>query len=405
MMFILLLSRAGLYNIISGALFKIPMPVQPMKSIAAVALAEVGALSLNQLLAAGICVSFAVLLLGITGLIETFNRAVPASLIRGIQLGLGMKLALRGFDMSFFDGDEQNGHVWKQWTGMNGISTSLLTGIFVLVTTAPRSRTAENGQEIVPKKFSVRRVPAALLVILMGLIYSLVTDDNAYRELHFGPGRLATFVIPSISDFKTGFLRGAVPQLPLTTLNSVLSVCALAKELFPTKSVTCRGVSSSVGVMNLVGCWFGAMPCYHGAGGLAAQYRFGARTGSAVLALGVLKLFLGLSFGSSLMTLLSVFPQTLLGILMSAAALELASSCRKQSADDERGTFEMLVTASVTLWTGTFYGFLSGAVTNIFLTLLEFDWMQMKTELFNSETNGGNCRGEIETNEEIGLLT
>ena len=63
----------GLYNIASGALFGIPMPVQPMKAIAAVALAEEG-ISLAEVLAAGIFVSAVTLLLGVTRLITLFNR-------------------------------------------------------------------------------------------------------------------------------------------------------------------------------------------------------------------------------------------------------------------------------------------------------------------------------------------
>lgn len=121
----------------------------------------------------------------------------------------------------------------------------------------------------------------------------------------------------------------AVAQLPLTTLNSVIAAAALAADLmggpgFPgaTPSVTELGLS--VAVMNLVGCWFGAMPVCHGAGGLAAQYRFGARSGASVILLGVLKLFLGLFLGTSLLDLLGSFPKAILGIMVIAAGLELA---------------------------------------------------------------------------------
>ena len=67
-----------------------------------------------------------------------------------------------------------------------------------------------------------------------------------------------------------------MPQLPLTTLNSVVAVCQLSADLFPAKPVRPVLVSVSVGLMNMVGAWFGAMPCCHGAGGLAAQVRFQA---------------------------------------------------------------------------------------------------------------------------------
>lgn len=80
----------------------------------------------------------------------------------------------------------------------------------------------------------------------------------------------------------------------------------------------------SVATMNLVGGWFGAMPVCHGSGGLAAQYRFGARSGASIIMLGVFKIFLGLVFGESLVALLKQYPKSLLGIMVLAAGLELA---------------------------------------------------------------------------------
>ena len=68
-----------------------------------------------------------------------------------------------------------------------------------------------------------------------------------------------------------GIVLTGVPQLPLTTLNSVVAVCQLSADLFPARPVQPVLVSVSVGLMNMVGAWFGAMPCCHGAGGLAAQ--------------------------------------------------------------------------------------------------------------------------------------
>ena len=49
----------GAYNVVTGFLFGIPMPLQPMKTIAAVALSE-KPLSLNEVIAAGIFVSICV---------------------------------------------------------------------------------------------------------------------------------------------------------------------------------------------------------------------------------------------------------------------------------------------------------------------------------------------------------
>jgi hypothetical protein len=76
--------------------------------------------------------------------------------------------------------------------------------------------------------------------------------------------------------------------------------------------------------MNLIGGWFGAMPVCHGSGGLAAQYRFGARSGASNVILGLFKIIVGLLFGESIVALLREYPKGLLGVMVIAAGLELA---------------------------------------------------------------------------------
>ena len=70
-----------------------------------------------------------------------------------------------------------------------------------------------------------------------------------------------------------GLTQGAVPQFPLTLLNSVIAISALSGDLFPGRAVGTRAMALSVGAMNLGTCLFGAMPCCHGSGGLAGQHR------------------------------------------------------------------------------------------------------------------------------------
>eukprot|EP00968_Pinguiococcus_pyrenoidosus_P010169 scaffold803_cov310-Pinguiococcus_pyrenoidosus.AAC.82 len=108
------------------------------------------------------------------------------------------------------------------------------------------------------------------------------------------------------------------------------------------------------------------MPVCHGAGGLAAQHRFGARYGTAVIFLGVAKILLGLLFGSSLELALDEFPETVLGALLLVAGLELAISGLKQSEEVRRscfgqGWFILLLTAITALVHKTFIGFAAGA--------------------------------------------
>lgn len=214
-------------------------------------------------------------------------------------------------------------------------------------------------------------IPAALLVFLLGLILCFIRDPSIINEIKLGPSKIHVLKI-TWEDWKTGFLRGAIPQIPLSVLNSVIAVCKLSTDLFPEMDISATGVSVSVGLMNLVGCWFGAMPVCHGAGGLAGQYRFGGRTGASVVFLGLGKLLLGLVFGNYFVKILSQFPIGILGVLLLFAGIELAMASRDMNSKEE--SFVMLVCAAVSL-TGSSaaLGFGCGIVLFLLLKLRKMD--------------------------------
>ncbi|TAQ89406.1 hypothetical protein B7494_g2276 [Chlorociboria aeruginascens] len=166
-------------------------------------------------------------------------------------------------------------------------------------------------------------MPYALLIFVLGLILSAVVAGTH----HFPAFKIwqPTIFVPNWISFKVGALDAGLGQIPLTTLNSIVAVSFLSADLLPqipTPSVTSIGMS--VALMNLVGGWFGAMPVCHGSGGLAAQYRFGARSGTSIILLGLFKVILGLIFGETLVGLLREYPKGLLGVMVFAAGLELA---------------------------------------------------------------------------------
>jgi Molybdate transporter of MFS superfamily len=171
------------------------------------------------------------------------------------------------------------------------------------------------------QKFS--RFPYALVFFTIGVIFSMcITGFTHLPSLTLWRPKITT---PSWTSFRSGALEAGLGQIPLTTLNSVIAVSFLSSDLFPQlpgPTVTALGIS--VGLMNLTGGWFGAMPVCHGSGGLAAQYRFGARSGASIIILGLLKILLGLVFGESLVVLLHEYPKSLLGVMVLAAGLELA---------------------------------------------------------------------------------
>src|ERR1700712_3949911 len=65
----------GLGNLVSGALFGVPIPVQPMKAIAAVAIDQ--NFRIQETTAAGFTTSVIIVLLSITGLLNWLGRVGP----------------------------------------------------------------------------------------------------------------------------------------------------------------------------------------------------------------------------------------------------------------------------------------------------------------------------------------
>eukprot|EP01018_Ginkgo_biloba_P009529 Gb_26248 [translate_table: standard] len=132
-------------------------------------------------------------------------------------------------------------------------------------------------------------IPSALIIFMVGIIINIARKPEILKQLKIGPSKIHLISI-SKDDWKTGFIRAAIPQIPFSILNYVIAVCKLSTNMFPHKEVvSATFMSVSVGVMNLVGCWFGAMPMCYGEGGLAGQYHFGARSRAPVAFLGIAK--------------------------------------------------------------------------------------------------------------------
>ncbi|KAB8206253.1 hypothetical protein BDV34DRAFT_194065 [Aspergillus parasiticus] len=290
---------SGLFNILTGLFFGIPLPVQPMKAIAAVAIAR--SFNNGTIAAAGIFVGAIIFVFSVTGLLHWFADVIPIPVIKGIQVGAGLSLVIASCGNIL----SSLGWVGPSWAD-NRI-WAIAAFVFLIITNV------------------YRKVPYALAVFILGIIFAII------RSALVGDLPSLAFwhpytVVPTPGQWSVGALDAGIGQIPLTTLNSIVAVVHLAGDLIPnvrTPSVTSIGLS--VAAMNLVGCWFGAMPVCHGSGGLAAQYRFGARSGSSVIFLGLLKLVIGIFFGESLVGLLKRFPSALLGVMVIAAGLELVS--------------------------------------------------------------------------------
>ena len=389
----------GAYNLATAIAFDVPMPVQPMKAIAAVALAD-DAVRVPEMVAAGAFVALVLLALAATGLVDRFNDLTPRAVVHGVQIGVAVTLAARAVDLGL---RTERGEI-RPALGADGTALGVLALAIVAYgatvarddasdardddddddddaldalgggepsgAVAPSLGSAPTSRPHADANVNDRRArrpssfAAAPALLVLGLVVAS-TREGALAALRLGPSpRFGRVVAPSLRSVSRGVFKAGIPQLPLTTLNSILATCALSETLFPEdasssssssssstrrsafddtardgggdvindsrfggggkRKVRVATLASSIGAMNLVGAPFGAMPACHGAGGLAAHYHFGARTGAAVAFLGAVKVAASLAFGSSLAALLAGFPETVLAVMLLSAAAELA---------------------------------------------------------------------------------
>ncbi len=89
-----LLVMMGLANVATGLTYRLPMPIEPMKVLAVAAIAQ--AWAPEKIYTSGLVMGFAWLLLGTTGAMTYVARYTPKAVVRGIQLSLGVLLAVQG---------------------------------------------------------------------------------------------------------------------------------------------------------------------------------------------------------------------------------------------------------------------------------------------------------------------
>ncbi len=290
----------GCLQALTGVVYGMPMPVQPLKAMAVIVITQ--KLSGGVLYGGGLAIGVLMLVLVATGLIGWLARAVPKSVVRGIQLGLGLQLATLAL---------------KDYVPADGPAGYVLAAAAFVVTLALLGN---------------RRVPPAPLVIVLGVLYALafkLTPGSLQGSFAL---RLPELHAPSWADIVTGLFVLALPQLPLSLGNSILATRQVAEDLFPERRVTVPKISLTYSLMNLVVPWFGGVPVCHGSGGIAGHYAFGGRTGGSVVIEGTLYLGLGLFLSNGFHTVIELFPKPVLGVILFFEALVLVKLVRDVAA-------------------------------------------------------------------------
>lgn len=317
----------GAQQVATGLLYGLPMPVQPLKAMAAIMLAK--HYSAGTLAGGGLVIGLGMLLLSVTGLLDRIATIIPRPVIRGVQLGLGLNLAQLAL-RDYVSADGQPGYL-------------LAAAAFVLLLLLRRQR----------------RVPAPLVVVALGAAYALLFKIPGGALAHAAGLRLPTPVIPTRHELLDGALLLALPQLPLSLGNSVIATSRTVSDLFPGRAVSVRRIGLTYGLMNLLGPPLGGLPVCHGCGGLAGFHGFGARTGGAPVIYGALLLALGLFLAPGFAVVIQVFPLPVLGVILLFESLALMTLVQDISDDRPSLWLALLVAAAVV---GLPSGYLVGMV-------------------------------------------
>lgn len=352
----------GLMYVLGGLYYRVPIAVQPMKLVAAYALAT--ACTPEQVTGAGLLLGVFLLVMGFTGLVDRFSRLVPRSVVRGVQLTTGMVLMIRGVE--FMVGTSQlqagGGEPWLAVGAFPLFGLAIPFSLILACVFLPLTLASLNS----------KRFPAGLVVVLggllVGLIFSVAGGLDAVRPgLHLPS--LLPFGLPSGADLGFVALALVLPQIPMTLGNAVVANRDLSNQYYPEgeERVTARALCVSMGLGNLAAFLVGGMPMCHGAGGLAAHYRFGARTAGSNLIIGGLFVLLALLVGEGGLFLARLMPLGVLGVLLFFSGGQLALTILDMK--DRSGLFVVVGMTGVALATNLAWAFGFGLLLAWFVDL------------------------------------
>ena len=98
----------------------------------------------------------------------------------------------------------------------------------------------------------------------------------------------------------------------------------------------------------------------HGAGGLAAHYRFGACTAGSNVMIGALFLALAVLFGNDIVGLFNLLPMSILGVLLVFAGSQLTLTI--MDLKDRKDYFVATLILGITLASNLAAGFIAGMI-------------------------------------------
>ena len=350
----------GLFYILSGIYYGVPVPVQPMKVIGAYSIAA--AMTATQITASGLLIGVILLVIGATGAMNLIGRYIPKSVVRGVQLATGTLLMVQG--IKFMIGTSELQMLQQSAEPFLGLDSVGPLPIGIIIGTA--------GGLLTLLLLHNKKIPAGLLVVLGGLALGLFFGHHeALNKVK--PGiylpQFLPFGWPTKTDFTLALFALVLPQIPMTLGNAVIAYADLSKDYFGEHSgkVTYPASCITMGLANLVSSFTGGMPLCHGAGGLAAHYRFGARTGGSNFIIGLIFILLAVFLGPYTLSAVNLIPMSILGVLLLFAGSQLGLTIIDLQGRKEY--FVILVILGITLASNLAAGFIVGVAVAHILNL------------------------------------
>ena len=327
----------GVWYIFIGIWYGIPLSVEPLKAISALAIGY--ELMSVDILTSGIILGAVMLFLGMTGGMQWISNMIPQVLVRGIQFALGFIL-LRTAVFSYGISDP--------WFFGGALALVVLCGALA----------------------KWRKVPdlSALLLIAIACGFALAMGWLVSGAISI---QLPPLFHPDLFSIPTqawtaAVIPGLSSQLPLTITNSVLATALIVSDLYK-RPVSSNSLACSVGLMSVSSSILGGFPMCHGAGGVAAHYHFGARTGVSMMIGGVILIVLALFLSSE-----AVFHFLSFGILAALLVVVSVELIRRGFSDSERNSIALIVCmGAIALLGGMTVAFIFGCGWVVLTRLVE----------------------------------
>jgi sulfate permease, SulP family len=276
---------AGIFYAASAWYFKITMPVQPLKAMAAIAIAS--GLGYGVINAAGVVMGIILIVIAVTGLSARLGKLFPTSVIRGIQLGLGAMLVRTSFSLISPD-----------------VDVAAAAGVILVVTIT-----------------LLKKIPPLIPLLALGAALSFKHISVA----SIGPVAL-TPVVPGWNILWQGFVILVLPQIALTFGNAIVATNETGRLLYGERAerLNLKSIPLSMGIANIASGFVGGTPMCHGCGGLTAHRKFGASSGRSGLIIGFFLIGFAILCGHSALAIIKGFPAGILGVLLCYVGIQHA---------------------------------------------------------------------------------